>query len=191
MVRRSLKPGPRALLAQWHIAEADGDIVLLTMPRLFGSVFNPVSFWFCLDATGDLRAVISDVTNTFHDRHCYLSFRDDHGVIDRDEWLRAEKVFHVSPFLEITGHYQFRFVYSTEKIGVWINHYTSDAADAPIITTSLTGRRQPATSRALLVAMLRAPFAVLALIHVQALRLFAKRIRYHRRPSLPPTKVSR
>src|ERR1700722_19717944 len=28
------------------VTEADGDAILLTLPRLFGYVFNPVSFWF-------------------------------------------------------------------------------------------------------------------------------------------------
>ena len=181
----------RGVLAEWNLMEADGEIVLLTMPRLLGFAFNPVSFWFCLDRSGALRAVISEVTNTFRDRHCYLSFRDDHAPITGDDWLRAEKVFHVSPFLDVTGHYRFRFVYSETKIGVWINHHLDDSDEGLVVATSLTGRRQALTSGALVRAMLRSPLAVIALIHFQAGKLILKGVRYHRRPTPPDTEISR
>src|SRR4029453_3407587 len=35
----------------------DGEVVLMTLPRMLGYVFNPVSFWFCRDRSGALRAV--------------------------------------------------------------------------------------------------------------------------------------
>ena len=178
----------RSVLAEWNITTADGEIVLVTMPRLFGLTFNPVSFWFCLDAQGALRAVISEVTNTFHDRHCYLSFKDDQSIIGQDDVLRAEKIFHVSPFLTVEGEYRFRFVYRAERIGVWIDHYT---ADGLVLATSVTGKRKAASSARLLYCMLRYPFPVLGLIHYQALKLYLKNIRYHRRPEPPTTKVSR
>ena len=37
----------------------------MTMPRMLGYVFNPVSFWFCRDRAGALRAVLCEVNNTF------------------------------------------------------------------------------------------------------------------------------
>ena len=51
----------------------------MTMPRILGYAFNPVSFWFCFDAGKGLRAVLAEVNNTFGERHCYLCFRDDRG----------------------------------------------------------------------------------------------------------------
>ena len=36
----------RELLERHELPAAGGDIVLLTIPRLFGYVFNPVVFWF-------------------------------------------------------------------------------------------------------------------------------------------------
>jgi hypothetical protein len=50
-----------------------------------------------------LRAVISEVSNTFGDRHSYLCAHDDHRPITREDTLSAQKIFHVSPFQPIEG----------------------------------------------------------------------------------------
>jgi DUF1365 family protein len=54
----------RGLLRE-HGLPDDGEIVLQTFPRVFGYVFNPVSFWFCHDRSGALIAVLAEVNNTF------------------------------------------------------------------------------------------------------------------------------
>ncbi len=181
----------RGILNEWNLPQADGEIVLLSLPRLFGYVFNPVSFWFCLDKQGQLRAVLSEVCNTFGDRHCYISFHDDHRPITANDWLRSEKVFHVSPFIDIKGHYQFRFAYREDKIGVWIDYYDENGK---MLSTSVTGRRVPLTSAALLRSFFRYPMVtlkVIGLIHYQALKLWLKGIGYRTRKPMPPTEVSR
>jgi hypothetical protein len=181
----------RKVLAEWGVTQADGKVVMVTMPRLFGYAFNPVSFFFCLDREGGLRAVISEVTNTFRDRHCYISFHDDGRVITQDDVLRSQKVLHVSPFVEVAGHYQFRFAYREAKIGVWIDHYD---AEGLLITTSMVGKRKALTSYRLLLCFFRYPFItlkVMFLIHYQALKLWLKGIRYRNRPNPPHTEISR
>ena len=52
-------------------------ILLLAQPRLLGHVFNPVSFWLCLDTQDRLRVVIAEVSNTFGQRHSYLCYKED------------------------------------------------------------------------------------------------------------------
>lgn len=181
----------RRVLVEWKIPEADGEVVLLTMPRLFGYAFNPVSFWFCLDKAGQVRAVLADVSNTFGEHHAYLLFHDDNRPIGSDDWLTSHKIFHVSPFIEVTGQYQFRFAYGEKSVGVWINHHD---ADGLLLTTSLVGKRTPLTSGSLLRCFFRYPlvtFKVIGLIHYQAVRLFAKGVRYHNKPQPPATEISR
>lgn len=185
------EPWIRDVLAQYGVTQADGEIVLLTLPRVLGYVFNPVSFWFCLNTKGELACVLSEVRNTFGERHCYLSFHDDGRVIDKDDWLTAQKVFHVSPFMPVEGHYAFRFAYGEDKIGVWINHHD---ADGLLLTTSLVGKRQPLSDMALLKCFWRYPMVtlkVIGLIHFQALKLIRKGIVYHRKPAPPLTEISR
>ncbi len=89
-------PWVREVLAANGI-DAPARIELLTQPRVLGHVFNPVSFWLCHDATGDLRVVIAEVTNTFGDRHSYLVHRDDFGPIQPEDRMRAAKLMHVAP----------------------------------------------------------------------------------------------
>jgi len=185
---------PRAwienILAEWKLSEADGETVLVTMPRILGYVFNPVNFWFCLDRDGRLRAVLSEVNNTFGERHCYLSFRDDHATITPKDVLHTRKIFHVSPFMDVKGEYRFRFCYTPERTAIDIDLFDDEGL---LLSTTLSGEFRPLTSMRLLRAVLLnplLPFKVIALIHYQALRLYLKKIRYFRKPLPPPNTVS-
>lgn len=186
-----LEPWARSLLAQYNITDADGDIVLLTLPRILGYVFNPVSFWFCFDRNGGLRAVISEVSNTFGEHHCYISYHDDHHVIEPNDWLQADKVFHVSPFLPVTGTYKFRFTCTDTQVAAYVNHFDDKGL---MLTTSVSGALQPLTSASVLKAFLLYPLMTLKiifLIHFEAVRLFLKGIRYFHKPEPPTQEVTR
>ena len=181
----------RSILEKWNVREADGEIVLLTLPRMLFYLFNPVSFWFCFDKGGALRAVLAEVNNTFGERHCYLCCHDDHRAIAPNDWLQTDKVFHVSPFMRVDGHYRFRFAYEDTRIALWINHY--DAAGLTL-STSMIGERQPLTSARLLYYFVRYPLItlkVIALIHYQAVKLFLKGVRHHSKPLPPAAEISR
>ena len=64
-------------------------ILLLTQPRVFGHVFNPVSFWLFVDENHALRGAIAEVNNTFGDRHSYLCAHDDLHPIEADETVKV------------------------------------------------------------------------------------------------------
>ena len=85
----------------------DGKLLLLTQPRVLGHLFNPVSFWLCHDAAGDLRAMIAEVNNTYGDRHSYLCVKPDRSPIQPSDELQARKIFYVSPFQPVEGDYSF------------------------------------------------------------------------------------
>lgn len=167
-----------------------GRIELLAQPRIFGHVFNPVSFWLIRDNTGVLRVVIPEVTNTYGDRHSYLCHHDDLRPIARDETLHARKIFYVSPFQPVEGGYTFRFDITDERIGVWIDYQTGNGG----LLATLTGRRAPLTNGRILKALVRRPLGsrrVLGLIHWQALKLWWKGAAFRTRPEPPAEEVSR
>jgi DUF1365 family protein len=169
--------------------EPNGEIVLLTLPRLFGYAFNPVSFWFCFDRKQRLRAALAEVNNTFGERHFYLCARDDRLPIDDGETLETAKEFRVSPFIEVKGTYRFQFTYKDDLIVVAIN--LADESGLLLITR-IVGRPRPMTDVALLASVLRSPiqaFKVIALIHYQAAKLYAKRVRYFRKAWQPGEQV--
>lgn len=166
----------------------NGDVVLMTMPRMLGYVFNPVSFWFCRDKAGALRAVLCEVNNTFGESHCYLVHRDDRSAIPPDAWLEGRKVFHVSPFLPVEGRYRFRFRLDRGHAHVDVNYHD---AQGLMLATSVGGRRGALDDRGVLRRFLGNPtmtLAVVARIHWQALHLWRKRARFYRKP-IPPSEL--
>jgi len=186
-----LEKWARQILQGRGINEADGEITLMCMPRIFGYVFNPVSFWLCHDKEGTLRAVICEVHNTFGECHSYVCAHSDHRQILHDDVLRGEKVFHVSPFLEREGHYDFRFDCRDGKFGAWIDFY--DAQGRKQLVTSLNGKREAMDSTSLRKAFWCYPlvtFKAIYLIHWQALKLVFKGIRYISKPVQKETRVS-
>ena len=173
----------QALLSRYGITEADGDIVLVCMPRIFGYVFNPVSFWLCHDQKGSLRAVLCEVNNTFGERHTYLCARDDHAPLTAECVLTGRKMFHVSPFLEREGFYTFRFDVQPDHFNVWIDFY--DGNSTKQLVTSLVGRLHTLHSKNIRRAFWAYPFVTfktILLIHWQALKLLLKRVKYVPKP---------
>jgi uncharacterized protein len=173
----------RTLLKTYCLDALIDNIVLITMPRVLGYVFNPVSFFMCMDKEKQLRAVICEVHNTFGEQHTYLCARADHAPLSPDEWLEADKLFHVSPFLPRNGHYKFRFALTGEQLGVWIDYY--DAESRKQLITSLTGKFTPLNAASLRRAFWSHPLVtvkVIVLIHWQALKLTSKFIRYITKP---------
>ncbi len=172
-----------------HDLPAD-RLLLLAQPRLFGHVFNPVSFWLAHDQLGHLRAVIAEVSNTYGDRHSYLCHREDRAPITREDTITAQKIFHVSPFQPVEGTYAFRFDIRPDRVALWIDYTTATGG----LFTNLIGPRRPLTNAGILASALRRPFGsrrVLALIHWQALKLALKRVKFNARPAPPGEDVSR
>lgn len=182
-----------ALLAAEGVHDADGEIWLQAMPRVLGYAFNPVSFWFCHRADGALRAVLCDVRNTFGERHFYLL--DTGGAIANGSELRARKVFHVSPFCRVEGGYRFRFMRvrrgQSEHSLACIDY---DDADGLLLQTSLSGLSVRLSDAGVARAFFGFPlmtFGVVARIHLQALRLWLRRVPFYSKPAPPEQKVSR
>ena len=179
----------RDVLAQHQVRDV-ARIDLLAQPRVLGHVFNPVSFWLCYRGDGVLIAVISEVTNTFGDRHSYLCAHSDHSEILPTDTLTATKIFHVSPFQPVEGGYKFRFDITAERIGLWIDYNRPNGG----LIATLTGKRKELTSASILRSLISRPFGarrVLALIHWQALKLWFKGAVYRTRPPAPAKEVSR
>ena len=169
---RPLLPWIEQQLAE-HSLPHDGEIILQTFPRVLGFVFNPVSFWFCHDRSGQRIAILAEVNNTFGGTHSYLLHRGGAPLNDGDE-LRAEKCFHVSPFNLIEGGYRFRF---RQEGAVHHAHIDYDDAEGEVLRTAITGTPQPWSAAALLAAFLRMPALTLGVvlrIHWQALKLWLK-----------------
>lgn len=169
------------------IAEAEQpNVSLHTFPRMFGYVFNPVSFWVCSHGNGDVFAVLVEVNNTFGQSHRYLLANESGTAIESGQWLTATKQLHVSPFNEVKGGYRFRFHFSQDRWLARIDYadegyagVSDDDNARTLLHTHISGVAQPLTRANLQRAALRFPLqslAVVARIHWHALRLFVKRV---------------
>jgi uncharacterized protein len=186
----SLENWARNILTD-HGVEADGEIVLVCMPRVLGYVFNPVSFWLCHNKRGEIKAVLCEVHNTFGEQHTYICVHKDHRSITGISPLFAEKVFHVSPFLNREGQYEFRFDINDDHFNVVINFH--NATGHKQVITSLTGRLKTLDKESLRYAFWRYPlvtFKAITMIHWHALKLVLKRIKYIPKPKQKQQKIS-
>lgn len=187
----SLELWARGILAQFDITEADGEIVLVCMPRVFGYVFNPVSFWLCLDKQGRLRAVLSEVNNTFGERHTYICAHPDKSPIEPTDSLIAEKVFHVSPLLKREGHYEFSFDFTDQQFKAWIDYF--DGEQKKQLITWVAGNSKTMTKTTLRKAFWLYPlvtFKAMTLIHWQALKLLSRGFTFFKKPQQLGARVS-
>lgn len=188
-----LEPWIRGLLGEEGVP-ADGEIVLYTIPRILGYVFNPVSFWVCHDAAGAVRAVLAEVSNTFGEHHNYLLAHDSGAPIRSGETLDARKVFYVSPFCQVTGRYRFRFRFESSRWLARIDYFDSMDRSEPLLATSISGTPRPLTrglGTRLLWRYRWFTAGVIARIHWQALRLWLKRVPLVAKPVPPDTLTSR
>jgi DUF1365 family protein len=166
-------------------------IELLAQPKVLGHVFNPISFWLCRRADDDaLIAVISEVSNTFGDRHSYLVHHPDMRPILASDRFKAQKLMHVSPFQPIKGGYEFRFDIREDRVGVWIDYSQGKGG----VIATLTGKRTPLSNSVIMSMLLFRPFGsrrVLGLIHWQAVKLWWKKARFRSCPTATSNEVSR
>jgi uncharacterized protein len=183
-----------ALLHTQGITDATGEAWLQCYPRVFGYAFKPVSFWFCHRPPdqdgGALRAIVVEVNNTFGERHCY--------VLDQPRWgdrLDADKQFHVSPILHVRGQYHFRFMRTRRAEGERsVARIDYDDGQGAMLQTSVSGALEPLTPASMRKALWRYPamtLGVISRIHLQAARLWLKRVGFTSKPAAPAVAVTR
>ena len=180
----------RTLLAEAGIDTDGGPIHLLTMPRVLGYVFNPISLYYCRHADGRLMAVIYEVTSTFGVRHAYVIPVPPEDQAAGRIRQGAAKALYVSPFMDMDMDYAFRGAAPDERLAL-----TVDGLDAQglLITAALRGERRSLTDRALLAAEAAMPLLTLkitAAIHSEALKLWLKGVALTRSPPPAPRPVT-
>ena len=188
----SLDAWMRGILARENIV-ADGEIVLHAFPRMLGYVFNPVSFWVCHTGDGAVAAVLAEVNNTFGETHHYLLAHPNGEPLKSGETLTARKVFHVSPFCDVKGHYTFRFHFGADRWLARIDYFDGES-ESVLLETHVSGRVHELTSgtaRQLLWRYRWFTLAVVARIHWHAARLWWKRVPFFGKPNPPESLMTR
>jgi DUF1365 family protein len=169
-----------------------GPVRLLSMPRMLGVGFNPVSFTFLFDRNGHAPgAVIAEVTNTpWGERHAYVVVR---GEVGDDDAIRARfgKRLHVSPFHPMEQSYELVVGAPGDRISITI---TNRERGRTVFEAGLALERRELTRAAMTRVMLRHPPAApaaLARIYWHGLRLRLKGVPHHPRPVRPVRREAR
>ena len=158
----------------------NGRIMVLTNLCTLGYQFNPVSFYFCYGEGGEPVCSIVEICNTFLEMKPFFLGADtktgDHYK------MNTTKYFYVSPFIEMDTNFDFDLHLPGEKLSVKIDDY--DKEGKRFFISTLNGIRKPLTDSNLLLYFFSFPLItlkVIGLIHWQALKLWLKKIAYHKK----------
>jgi len=179
----SIKDKLRARLLEHGITRDIGRVVLVTSARYLNYVFNPVSFFYCYGQDGGLVCMAVEVNNTFGERHLYLLTNKATPGNGAPFHFFTDKQFHVSPFNNLEGKYEFFFSEIGDTVNIEI-HLIRD--QATVFKARLSGRAMPLTpvnhaktflSRPLI------PHLTVPRIYWEAFRLYVqKKMAYHDKP---------
>jgi uncharacterized protein len=175
---------PHALLRQRLKRDAaahglslpDGPIFLLTHLRYLGYVFNPVSFYYCYDRAGCMAMMMAEVNSTFGERYNYWLSASNERQGSAAKHYRTAKHMHVSPFMDMTLHYDWIFTEPSERL---VAHMNTMSGGKPFFDATLQLERRPWKKRELHRVLATHPLMtlrVIGAIHWEALKLWLKQV---------------
>jgi len=156
-----------------------GRILMLANARVMGHVFDPLTVFWCYDASGALVCAVAEVHNTYGERHAYLLRPDESGIAATD------KALYVSPFFDVSGTYEVRLTLRPDVVATSV---TLRRHGAVAFTATFRGRPEPATRRALVARLLRHPLMpqrISALIRAHGAWLWMHGLTTRSRPHHP------
>lgn len=181
--QESLRANIEHFLRQNGEQQIPSRIRLWTHLRVFGYVFNPVSFYL-IDMPDHTKRMILEVGNTFNElKPFYVPYSAFNG--DKVK-ITVPKHFYVSPFIALDTNFTFTLNHSSDSFSLGVmSDYDSGER---VLAAGLKGRFASLTTRQLVNRLVRHPFVtinVITLIHWHALLLWLKGIPYFKKTDNP------
>jgi DUF1365 family protein len=179
---RGIRQNLETFLATQNLPVRPARIQLLTLPRLLGYTFNPVSVFFCFDENDRPLTSVIQVGNTFGELKPYLVPCDPSAP---GFHVRVPKNYYVSPFSELDLEFDFRFDPPGRRLRLAIDDYRGGER---VLVSTVTGAREELTAANLARFSIRYPLVtlkVIFLIHWEALRLWLKKIPFRLKEAEP------
>jgi uncharacterized protein len=171
----TLKERIYAYLANNNINCDEGKIILVTVPRIFGYAFNPVSFYFCYNKAGEPVAALAEVTNTFREMKLYFVNKSSESSKLRFK-AHIPKNFYVSPFSKVDLSFDFDLCLPDKAFAASIDDYDGSVKT---LESTLAGPRRELTNSRLFWWLFKYPLMtlrIISLIHIHAFKLYLKKI---------------
>ncbi|SFR62809.1 DUF1365 domain-containing protein [Thiomicrospira sp. ALE5] len=171
------------LLAEYQLPNP-AKIELICYPRIMGYAFNPLAMWYAYDNNEQLFAVVAEVSNTFGQWHHYvLKVPAETAQTSKPIQCHVNKVFHVSPFIDMDAAYHFKITPPRDKFNTFIKETRQNKA---FFHASQNGYMAPLDTKNILKAAGFAPFSmvkVITLIHWWALKIWLAGGQFHKTPT--------
>ena len=163
----------------------EGSIRMLTHLRYFGHNFNPVTFYYCFDATGSIvQAIVANITNTpWGERHSYVLDRRQNIGTEKERHFRFKKSFHVSPFFDMDMEYDWLFSDPVDELRIQMINYRGETR---LFKAKLTLKKMELNGcnlARMLIAYPPITLKVIAGIYWQALVLRMKGVPFYNHPA--------
>ena len=161
-----------------------GTIYMLTHPRYFGYIFNPVTLYYCYNQDHErIETIVAEITNTpWKEKYCYvLSTKGDTDSHGKHHFI-LDKNLHISPFIDMNHQYNWRFTDPGKSLTVYMENHTKGEK---YFDVTLTMKRQPLSKKTLRKAVIAYPvmtMKVTAAIYWQAFKLWLKGAPFYSHP---------
>ena len=179
-----LKQAVCNLVEQQTGVRPEGRVCLLTHLRYFGYCFNPVSFYFCFDRSGQtVRTIVAEVNNTpWGEQHCYVLDESRNMPAGKHNRYGLQKAFHVSPFMPMDVIYDWRFTQPQDRLAVHMENYRGGHK---FFDATMSLHRTALNPRTLSNVLMKYPLMtvkVIAAIYYQAARLWWRKVPFYAHP---------
>lgn len=174
----------KQLILERTSREFNGKVKLLTQPRQWGFVFNPVSFYFCYDQQGQLEWIISEINNTpWNERHAYLHDVKDLKINNNGSYQFVfDKCFHVSPFIPMDLNYEWKFILNGDDLKIFMKLFKKGELQ---FTAALNLEWQAFTEKSMNLMPVKFPlqtFLIVYRIYWNAFLLHLKKVPFYTHP---------
>jgi len=174
--KQLLKKSVVDMVYQQKGIKLNGPVRLLTHLSYFGFGFNPASFYYCFDETGEkLEVIVVEVNNTpWGEQFCYVLPANKVDPTSKNTY-ELNKQFHVSPFNPMDQQYLWRLSDPRDHLSVYMKNSVDNIK---VFDAVLTLKRLDITSLNLAKMLAGFPFMtfkVVAAIYFEAIKLWLKR----------------
>ncbi|MES2690564.1 MAG: DUF1365 domain-containing protein, partial [Bacteroidota bacterium] len=180
---RSTKEQISGYLKEQGVEIGKGKILLLTNLNVLGYNFNPVSFYYCFDESGQPLCCVVEITNTFKEQKPF--FIGSKGLENERFRLHTTKYFYVSPFIDHDTDFDFNLAVPGENLSIKIDDYKKGKR---FFISTLTGEKKTLDNLNMIWYAIRfplIPLQIITLIHWHALKLWLKKLPYHKKAAFP------